>query len=58
MKHDLLKRCFYMTAMIILLIMSLFTEDIFTSHIYAITSVLIGAIACLFTTNKNNIEYE
>jgi hypothetical protein len=58
MKHDLLKRCFYMTAMLILLVMSLFTKDIFTSHIYAVISLLIGAIACLFTTNKNNIKYE
>jgi hypothetical protein len=58
MKRELLKRGIYMTIMVILLILSLFTVDILISHTYAAISIVLGAFACYLPKNENNTEYE
>ncbi len=58
MRQALLKRGVYMTIMVMFLILSLFTIDVFKSHIYAAISIITGAFACHLPKNQNKIEYE
>lgn len=58
MKQELLKRGVYLTIMVVFLIMSLFTVDVFTSHTYAVISIVVGAVACHLPTHKNKMKYE
>jgi hypothetical protein len=58
MKEGFLKRGAYMTIMIIFLILSLFTNDVFISNIYAAISIVLGLFACNSPKQETNIEYE
>ncbi len=58
MKQNNFKRILYMIIMLILLIMSLITTDVFISHLYAFISIIIGALASHQPSDQNKISYE
>jgi hypothetical protein len=58
MKQELIKRSIYMNIMLAFLVLSLFTEDVLISHMYAAISIIIGALTCYNSKNENNFEYE
>ncbi len=64
LKQNVLKTGMYMMMMILFLIISLFTNDVFISHLYASVSIIIGALAThnvstqkKYEQNKNDNTY-
>jgi hypothetical protein len=58
LKQKILKTGMYMMMMILFLIISLFTDDVFISHLYACVSIIIGALATHNLSNQNKRNYE
>lgn len=58
MKQEILNRGIYTTIMLVFLQLSLFTTDVFISHIFAAVSIVVGAFACRLPHNQTKIKYE
>jgi hypothetical protein len=58
MKQNVLKTGLYMIMILLFLIISLFTIDVFISHLYASVSIIIGAFASHNLSNQNKTNYE